>query len=207
LQAISFLGNLCSIELLDFESFKLNVENFLIIATEIIDYCSNLLNEKSMTKFNESSSNNSTDKIITWTPLFGYLKIKFANSSSFGDLLGQLRFLWSHKFIMLLFFDSKITSTADVHITLTKANFKDYLKNIFEKTTFSSSQNQKHLLNGKESLTVYRICSFYKKILVLFSEPKIEILSALSFEEEFLLGLWKYFSSLGPQCGLKELVY
>ena len=201
LEAISFLANLCSIELMDFESFKLNVDNFLIISTEIIDYCSSWLHEASL-KSGEAAVG---ETVITWTPLFGFLRIKFASPASLDELLGQLRFLWSHKFIMLLFLDSKAVTGVDTAAVLTKANFKSYLRGIFDKTTFSS-QPQKQLLSCRESVTVYRICTFYKKILVLISEPKIEILSALSFEEEFLLGLWRYMLSLGPQCGVKELV-
>lgn len=84
---------------------------------------------------------------------------------------------------------------------MSKANLKSYLKSFFDK-----SNQQRQFLGSRVSIGVYRVCSFYKKILVLFTEPKIEILSALSFEEEFLLGLWKYFSTLGPQCGCRELI-
>ena len=71
---------------------------------------------------------------------------------------------------------------------MTKANLKSYLKTFFDK----SFNQPKQFLGSQVSIGVYRVCSFYKKILVLFTEPKIEILAALSFEEEFLLGLWRY---------------
>jgi ubiquitin-protein ligase E3 B len=45
-----------------------------------------------------------------------------------------------------------------------------------------------------------------RQLLSLLSEPRIEILSALSIEEEFILGLWRYVCSLGPLCGLKSLL-
>lgn len=204
LQGVSFLGNLCSIELLDFDSFKLNVHNFLVIATQIIEHCSKLLlsstDQTKNTLINCDSTTNS-EMIITWTPLFGYLKLKLSNSLCFNDLLEQLRFLWSHKFILLLFFESPDTllqiSAANEQQAKKELNLKSLMRSLFDK---SSSLQQKQQLNT--SHIVFRICSFYKKILVLMSEPKIEILCSLSFEEEFLLGIWKYFCTLE----VKELV-
>ena len=32
-------------------------------------------------------------------------------------------------------------------------------------------------LNSAESSTIFKICTFYRKLLFLFSEPRIEILS------------------------------
>ncbi len=70
---------------------------------------------------------------------------------------------------------------------------------MFDKAILMNS-NSKHsndlliLLNSDSNTAVYRICSFYRKILTLITEPRIEILSALSYEQEFLLGLWRFFS-------------
>lgn len=89
LEAISFLGNLCSLEQLDFESFKLNVDNFLTIATDLIDYCSRLLNDKTSNEATTVAA--ASEMIITWTPLFGYMKLKVSNANCFVDLLEQLR--------------------------------------------------------------------------------------------------------------------
>ena len=201
LQGISFLGNLCSIELLDFDSFKLNVHNFLVIATQIIEHCSKLLLSSTDQVKNTNCDSTSTEMIITWTPLFGYLKLKLlSNSSCFNDLLEQLRFLWSQKFILLLFFENPINDITNEETTTTikkEINLKNLMNALFDK---SSSLQQKQQLSVSQ--TVFRICSFYKKILVLMSEPKIEILCSLSFEEEFLLGLWKYFCTIE----VKELV-
>ena len=68
IQSISFLGNLCSLEKLDFKSFQCNVDNFIIIANKVFDYCSESLEK------NESGSNKS--ETIPWNTLFGFLKIK-----------------------------------------------------------------------------------------------------------------------------------
>lgn len=70
---------------------------------------------------------------------------------------------------------------------------------MFDKTILmnGSSKNTNDLLvflNHQFNAAVYRICSFYKKILTLITEPRIEILSALSYEQEFLNGLWRFFS-------------
>lgn len=89
LEGISFLGNLCSLEQLDLQSFKLNVDNFLVIATDLIDYCSRLLNEKAANETTTTAA--ASGMIITWTPLFGYLKLKVSNANCFVDLLEQLR--------------------------------------------------------------------------------------------------------------------
>jgi hypothetical protein len=150
--------------------------------------------------------------VLTWTALFGYLKVRHASvasSGSFDDMLGQLRFLWSHRFILLLFFDSaserQTASTGDKPHQQA-GNLKAYLQAFFARSTGQQKAGVSQVLASRGSMSVYRICSFYRKVLVVFTEPRIEILSALSFEEEFLRGLWRYFSSLGPVCGCKELV-
>lgn len=96
-------------------------------------------------------------------------------------------------------------------------NFKYYVKNFFDKAVNKKS----NFLNSPEAVSVYRVCSFYRQFLFLINEPKIEILSgtliflnitskffstALSIEEEFLLGLWAFVTNIGPMCGLKDLV-
>lgn len=143
----------------------------------------------------------SKSETITWNPLFGYLKIK--SSDSLGDLLTQLRFLWSHKFIILLFNDSitksQLDSSVSSQLNQQSNNFKSIIKNMFDKTISLNSSNKNtndllQLLNHQSNAAVYRICSFYKKILTLLTEPRIEILSSLSYEQEFLLGLWRFFS-------------
>ena len=90
-------------------------------------------------------------------PIFRFLKINtnLKNSNCLLELLEQLRFLWSHEFI-LLFFDSK-TKPENV----SKTNVKGYISNKFDKTMKKKSI----LFNKNES--VYRICSFYRKILIL----------------------------------------
>ena len=71
---------------------------------------------------------------------------------------------------------------------------------MFDKTILMNMNSNRNtndllaLLNHQSNSTVYRICSFYRKILSLISEPRIEILSALSYEQEFLFGLWRFFS-------------
>ena len=137
----------------------------------------------------------------------------------------QLKFLWSHRFISLLF-DSKNLIVDNV----TPANFKDLVKNKFERLIKNhSKQSINQLLNQPEAQSIYRVCTFYRRLLQILSEPRMEILSgklsshskrlmmvelhlsvcfntALSIEEEFILGLWRFISHLGHCCGLKELV-
>lgn len=112
-------------------------------------------------------------------------------------VLDQLRFLWSHQFISILF-DTKnvISENAD------KTDFKNFIKNFFDKTLNKKINN----FDSIESGSIYRICSFYRQILLFLNEPRIEILSALSIEEEFLLGLWNFVTGFTPMFGLKDLI-
>lgn len=166
-----------------------------------------------------------TNDSIKWHPIFGYLKLKsnINNSETLIKVLDQLKLLWSHRFISMLF-DSKCT----VAETTNKTNIKLVIRGFFDKL----ANKQSNLINSPEAQSVYRICSFYRQLLLILNEPRIEILSgidsvlsvvnfnfklnvscccyfktALSFEEEFLLGLWNFLRSLGPLCGLKDLVY
>ncbi len=207
IQTVALLGNLCTIEQLDLNSFKINLDNFLIASTQIMDHCSRL--HLNPTKSDQEPT------VLTWTPLFGYLKLRPSitsptSSKCFEEMLSQLRFLWSHRLILLLFLDSAIDNDDDTTLPSNNdkkhtANLKAYLQAFFARSTGLNKASLNQVLVSRSSMDVYRICSFYRKILLLFTEPRIEILSALSFEEEFLRGLWKYFSSLGPVCGCKEL--
>jgi len=193
---LCFLGNLCTLCKLDFNTFRQFVDQFLQINTNIFSVYSDT------TKVNKSSSSSSTDQAdtIRWHPVFGFLKLKstlFTNYENLIDVLNQLRFLWSHQFISILF-DNK----NQICEAITKSNFKDFMKQFFEQT-LSLNRQVNSILN--ENHSIYGICSFYRQLLMFFSEPRIEILSALSVEEELLLGLWRFMMSLGPQLGLYDL--
>ena len=85
----------------------------------------------------------------------------------------QLKFLWSHRFISLLF-DSKNLIVDNV----TPANFKDLVKNKFERLIKNhSKQSINQLLNQPEAQSIYRVCTFYRRLLQILSEPRMEILS------------------------------
>lgn len=137
--------------------------------------------------------------------------------------LDQLKLLWSHGFISILF---DVKSAISEATPTNKNNFKLVIRGVFDKIIANNKQHS--LLNSPEAQSVYRICSFYRQLLLVLNEPRIEILSgiwtdeecfnqfhtckflflfkALSFEEEFLLGLWNFMKSLGPMCGLRDLV-
>jgi ubiquitin-protein ligase E3 B len=190
---LCFLGNLCTLCKLDFNTFRLCVDQFLQINTHIFSFY------YETAKQSKSSSSEHADT-IRWHPIFGFLKLKssvFTNYEIMIDVLNQLRFLWSHQFISILF-DNK----NQICEAITKSNFKDFMKQFFEQT-LSLNRQVNAILNEKHS--IYGICSFYRQLLMFFSEPRIEILSALSVEEELLLGLWRFMMSLGPQLGLYDL--
>ena len=84
--------------------------------------------------------------------------------------LDQLKLLWSHKFISILF-DAKAPVP---DIAANKTNFKLAIKGVFDKLV---NNKQLNLLNSPEAQSVYRICSFYRQLLLILNEPRIEILS------------------------------
>ena len=87
------------------------------------------------------------------------------------NIFEQLKFLWNHQFITILF-----DSTSPHVENVTKANFKGFVKGMFDKA-LKKEVNQ---LNSQESSSIFKICTFYRKLLFLFSEPRIEILSGNS---------------------------
>lgn len=58
-----------------------------------------------------------------------------------------------------------------------KTNFKLAIRAVFDKITVNKQQN---LLNSPEAQSVYRVCSFYRQLLLILNEPRIEILSGIS---------------------------
>ena len=96
-----------------------------------------------------------------------------SNFESLIIVLDQLRFLWSHQFITILF-DTKNTIFENIN----KTNFKDFVKGFFDKTI-----NKKlNLLDAPEAASIYKICSFYRELLLFLNEPRIEILSGIELE-------------------------
>ncbi|CAF0883062.1 unnamed protein product [Brachionus calyciflorus] len=192
---IAFLGNICSLSVFDFESLKINIEKFIAINHQVFLNASEIISPQAPKIHVEKNHS------IKWHPIFGYLKIKtcLTNYEIFNKVLDQLKFLWSHRLITILF-DFKYTINEEN--LNNKNNFKIYLKNFFDKVI----DKQSNLINSSQSVSVYRICSFYRQFLFLINEPRIEILSALSIENEFLLGLWGFVTNIGPMCGLRDLI-
>lgn len=83
--------------------------------------------------------------------------------------LDQLKLLWSHKFISILF-DAK----APVPEVTNKTNFKLAIRGVFDKLV---NNKQLNWLNSTEAQSIYRVCSFYRQLLLVLNEPRIEILS------------------------------
>lgn len=118
--------------------------------------------------------------LVTLNPkTYSYFESK-SNIEVLIKTLDQLKLLWSHKFISILF-DVKapisgadiVSSMAAVGVT-NKTNFKMTIKGVFDKLVNSKQPN---LLNSTEAQSVYRICSFYRQLLLILNEPRIEILS------------------------------
>jgi hypothetical protein len=150
-KAISFFGNLCSLVRLDLQSLKINMDIFLVLNLRIFEHCSQMLPTNNQTVSNKQQN----EGVITWHCLFGYLKIKSSlnYSEALMNILQQLKFLWSHQFITLLF-----DSTNVIAENVTKANFKHFIINIFD----VSVKKSKDIINDKGSKPVFRISSFYR---------------------------------------------
>lgn len=97
-------------------------------------------------------------------------------------VLEQLKFLWSHKLISILF---DVKYQINEENVANKNNFKLFIKGFFDKIV----NKQSNLLNSPESMSVYRICSFYRQFLFLINEPRIEILSGKSKITQFFIHL------------------
>lgn len=158
---------MCSLSALDFDSLKNNLEKFILINHQLFLNASEIMSSKNCTRKNYERSDT-----IKWHPIFGYLKIKssLTNYEILTHVLDQLKFLWSHKFISILF-DVKY----QVEESPNKTNFKVFIREFFDKIV----NKQSNLLNSPESMSVYRICSFYRQFLLLIHEPRIEILSGI----------------------------
>jgi hypothetical protein len=104
------------------------------------------------------------------------------NNELFISVLEQLRFLWSHQFISVLCsFNLPVTEQVTSY---NKDSLKSTVKFFFEKIT----SKQENLLNQQEAVIIYKISSFYRQILMLMNEPKIDILSGFKlFSTSWLL--------------------
>lgn len=146
---------------------------------------SNLIAGKktTLTKKESKSKNDS----IKWHPLFGYLKLKtqINNFDVLINVLQQLRFIWSHQLIHSLCSQSLTshTSTSPPSSSATTAISAIQSSSLVAKSSTVKALFERiltkpgSLLNQTENGVVYKICSFYKQVLILMNEPRIEILS------------------------------
>ena len=67
-------------------------------------------------------------------------------------------------------------STSGPNVALAGLHFKEFIRGFFDKTMTRKSD----LLNSPDSLAIYRVCSFFRHLLLFFHEPRIEIQSGES---------------------------
>lgn len=70
----------------------------------------------------------------------------------------------------------------------------------------NSSKQFKNKLGSPECTKVAVVCSLYYTALSTLAQLRLDILTGLCYQDSVLYQLWKFLTSLGPNCGLKSFL-
>uniref|UniRef100_A0A8D8W1E3 Ubiquitin-protein ligase E3B n=1 Tax=Cacopsylla melanoneura TaxID=428564 RepID=A0A8D8W1E3_9HEMI len=157
--------------------------------------------------------------MTTWHPILGWFAQTYDPrlSESLPLVKSQLFLLWSEPLIESLLGEplQSVLKAADeagggAPTVPTQATAPS--SNIIKRTFFESRSKQSLNKAGKIKLgspDVSRVtvtCSLYYSAISTFTQLKLDILTGLCYRDSILAQLWKFFTCLGPMCGMKSLL-
>ncbi|XP_031572556.1 ubiquitin-protein ligase E3B-like [Actinia tenebrosa] len=192
--SLCLLANIVSLSQLGDEALKQNLRDFIVVVSRVLLYCQSYVAKK------QSSLTN-------WHPLLGWFKQNTDQrlNDSIPHVTKQLQILWHRSTVQLLFEDLKAVTDLDKEAQSREQNRKDSksLWSLFgslqrgNRSSIKVSQSQVELVSN--------VCVMYQTMVTTFSLIRLDILTGLSYQEEFLVRLWRFFVLIGNNGG-PELV-
>lgn len=185
---LCLLANVVELSQLEEEVFKQKLADFIKVVTKLLDYCQSYVAKKQ-------------SNLTNWHPVLGWFKQPTDDrlNSSITHVRKQLQSLWRPKVVNLLFEDLLVISNGENQAPKEKedkGNRKPW--SLISRGRSRSGQTN---LSSSQSDLIMKACVMYQTVLSTFSQIKLDILTGLSYQEGFVLHLWKFFESLSPDNG------
>ncbi|CAB3994760.1 Ubiquitin- ligase E3B [Paramuricea clavata] len=193
--SLCLLANLIYFIDIDKEAFKSNIPEFLSGVTKI------LADLRSFVSKDKSS-------LASWHPIFGWYKETCDSqlNSSIRHVTKQLQVLWKRSTIEVLF-QSLPPLQLDAEKATAKNKAVDGRKKLLARLiTGRFTSRQETNLSSPEVVQIRNTCVMFELVLNSLSQLKMDVLTGLSFNEEFLLRLLKFLQELGPDGGLSLIL-
>ncbi|XP_047141200.1 ubiquitin-protein ligase E3B isoform X1 [Hydra vulgaris] len=144
-----------------------------------------------------------------WNPIFGWyneVSTSCSLNEAYVHIIKQIKVLWHHQLIKC-FFENLPSSTESEGLVVQESENQSkgrLLRRAFMKTFKKPSETLD--LNEPIVMDICTSCDLYRTLTVSLIQLKMEIVAALSLQEEVLVRLWKFVYSLGPGAGLKSIL-
>lgn len=180
---LCLLANLIELSQLQEEIFKQKLTSFIEVVTKLLYYCQSYVAKKQ-------------SNLTNWHPVLGWFKQPTDErlNSSISHVRQQLQSLWSRKVVNLLFEDLMVmteTENQEAKNREDKGNKKPWSR------MRGRSRSGQASLSSSQTDLILKACVMYQTVLSTFSQIKLDILTGLSYQEGFVVRLWKFFESLG----------
>ena len=193
--SLCLLANLIYLISIDKEAFKSNIPEFLSVTTKILaDIRSFVSQDKS--------------PLASWHPIFGWYKENCDSqlNVSISRVTKQLQVLWKRDTIQI-FFQSLPSLQLEAEKTTAKNKAGDGPKKLLARLiTGRFTSRQEANLSSPEVVQIRNTCVLFELVLNSLTQLKMDVLTGLSFNEEFLLRLLKFLQQLGPDGGLSLIL-
>ncbi|XP_020631796.1 ubiquitin-protein ligase E3B-like isoform X1 [Orbicella faveolata] len=181
---LCLLANLLELSQLDEEVFKEKLSDFVEVVTKLLSYCQSYIAKKQ-------------SNLTNWHPILGWFKQPSDErlNNSIPHVRKQLQSLWRRKAVNLLFEDLLIISESENSELKNKDDKGN--KKPWSRISRGRSRSGQSSLSSSQSDVILKACVMYQTVLSTFSQIKLDILTGLSYQEGFVVRLWKFFESFG----------
>ncbi|KAL9980647.1 hypothetical protein ACROYT_G009257 [Oculina patagonica] len=181
---LCLLANLLELSQLDEEVFKEKLTDFVEVVTKLLNYCQSYVAKKQ-------------SNLTNWHPILGWFKQPTDDrlNNSIPHVRKQLQSLWRRKVVNLLFEDLLILSESENNETKNKEEKGN--KKPWSRISRGRSRSGQSSLSSSQSDVILKACVMYQTVLSTFSQIKLDILTGLSYQEGFVVRLWKFFETFG----------
>lgn len=180
--SLCLLANLVELSQLEIEVLREDLTSFLEIITKILNYCQSYVAKKQ-------------SNLTNWHPILGWFKQSTDEqlNNSIPHIRKQLQSLWSQKVVNLLFEALLVISEGESNEVKSKddkGNWKPW-----SRIGRGRSRCGQSSLSSSQVEVILKSCVMYQTVLCTFSQIKLDILTGLSYQEGFVVHLWKFFDS------------
>ncbi|XP_032220444.2 ubiquitin-protein ligase E3B isoform X2 [Nematostella vectensis] len=189
--ALCLLANIVSLSQADQEEFKKNLLDFVAVVTRLLLYCHSYVSKQQ-------------SNLTHWHPILGWFKQKSEPrlNDCIPHVTRQLGVLWHRQTVQLLFADLQTVTELDTSAQAQSDKDSKKLRFWFNSLKLGGNKSSSRVSQSQVEL-VSNVCVMYQTMIITFSQIRLDVLTGLSYQEEFLVRLWRFFQLIGNDGGPK----